>query len=62
MKELQERLIKVESNQANILKILEVIVDKLNKIYPDKCGFYMPGMDTSGRCNNCGRSQYEHIN
>lgn len=24
------------------------------------CSFYMAGMDTSGRCNNCGKNKWEH--
>lgn len=26
----------------------------------NKCGFYMIGSDTSGRCNNCGKQKLEH--
>lgn len=24
------------------------------------CNFFMSGSDTSGRCNNCGKQQWEH--
>lgn len=24
------------------------------------CSFYMSGMDTSGKCNNCGKNQLKH--
>lgn len=28
-------------------------------VIPKKC-FYNPGMDTSGRCINCGKQKWEH--
>jgi len=35
---------------------------KLNKhnVSGSVCGFYIAGMDTSGRCNNCGKMPHEH--
>jgi hypothetical protein len=26
----------------------------------DGCLYYVSGMDTSGRCNNCGKNKWEH--
>lgn len=39
-------LAKVVLTQANVAKSV--------------CSFYMTGMDTSGRCNNCGKNKWEH--
>ena len=30
------------------------------EIVSGNCGFYMAGLDTSGKCNNCGKQQWEH--
>ena len=29
-------------------------------VMPSACNFYMSGMDTSGKCNNCGKPEHLH--
>jgi hypothetical protein len=31
-----------------------------NAVSGQVCSFYMSGMDTSGKCNNCGKNQRKH--
>lgn len=51
----------VESGES-----LNVTVDKLFELFakhlPDDkvCSYYVSGMDTSGKCNNCGKNKWEH--
>ncbi len=47
--------------------LIKMLIEANNLIYkltPEvrtyDCGFYNPGMDTSGRCINCGKQQWEH--
>jgi hypothetical protein len=42
--------------------ILEDRAEQLRKhaVSGQVCSFYMSGMDTSGKCNNCGKKQWEH--
>lgn len=34
--------------------------DLRHDVIKSVCSFYMAGMDTSGRCNNCGKNKREH--
>ena len=66
----------VERYVENAIKPLQTQITKMkaeikalreankNFVQPDViksvCSFYMAGMDTSGKCNNCGKNQWEH--
>lgn len=43
-------------------KLIEILNEALRKhnVSGQVCSFYMAGMDTSGKCNNCGKNQWEH--
>ena len=32
----------------------------LSGVIPSACKFYMSGMDTSSKCNNCGKPEHLH--
>jgi hypothetical protein len=44
------------------ITILEEQAEQLRKhnVSGQVCSFYISGMDTSGKCNNCGKNQWEH--
>ena len=50
------------------MKILNLLVDlraqaeqlNLSVVVPSDCNFYMSGMDTSSKCNNCGKPEHLH--
>lgn len=43
-------------------KLIEILNEALRKhiVSSQVCSSYMAGMDTSGKCNNCGKNQWEH--
>jgi hypothetical protein len=44
------------------ITVLEEQAEQLRKhnVSGQVCYFYMSGMGTSGKCNNCGKNQWEH--
>ena len=38
--------------------LTEWLINKRRK--DNECKMYVSGMDTSGRCNNCGKNKWEH--
>ena len=61
MKDLECRLTKMEQTDKLIMESLDRINAKLDKLIgPPKCQLYVSGMDTSGRCDNCGKHQSQH--
>lgn len=41
--------------------IVEELTEHLRQAVDNKvCSFYMSGMDTSGKCSNCGKDQLDH--
>ncbi|MFO0477627.1 MAG: hypothetical protein ACK50L_02435 [Bacteroidota bacterium] len=52
-------LIKEIEKQGKLIEILNEALRKHN-VSGQVCSFYMSGMDTSGKCNNCGKNQWEH--
>lgn len=45
--------------QGRLIEILNQAFRKHNVI-KSACYMYISGMDTSGKCNNCGKNQWEH--
>jgi len=47
-----ESMIAYKDNELKKLRVTDVS----EKV----CSFYITGKDTSGKCNNCGKNQWEH--
>lgn len=35
-------------------------LNQVNQGFNSACNFYMAGKDTSGKCSNCGKNNWEH--
>jgi hypothetical protein len=72
--DLDKVLIKLEKQgwklEKHFLEVnenfLQDLVDETEKqlnlsvVVPSDCNFYMSGMDTSSKCNNCGKPEHLH--
>jgi hypothetical protein len=58
----KEDYIKTPISVLKYITVLEEQAEQLRKhaVGGQVCSFYMSGMDTSGKCNNCGKNQWEH--
>jgi len=50
-KELCKMLIEANKHLKNL---------PIHVVMPSACNFYISGMDTSGKCNNCGKPEHLH--
>ena len=44
----------------NFIKEKQAEQLNLSVVVPSACNFYMSGMDTSSKCNNCGKPEHLH--
>ena len=51
---------RIEEYLQNFIKDAQAKQLILSGVVPSACNFYMNGMDTSSKCNNCGKPEHLH--